>query len=53
MLVYFGVNGWWCVSFDGLEIAKFRAKADAQIFAVCCFESGHAERVTLASGEVI
>jgi len=53
MRVYRCGDGWWCVSKDGLEIAKFRNKADAQIYAVCCYDSGNASGVTLASGEVI
>jgi len=54
LMVYQGSCGWWYVSLDNQrEFAKFRYRADAQIFAVCCYEAGYASRVTLASGAVI
>ena len=48
-----GYSGWWCVSFDRLIIAKFRTLADANIYVLCCVDSGHAKQATLASGLVI
>jgi hypothetical protein len=53
MVVYQGSCGWWYVSLDKRELAKFLHKADAQIYAVCCYESGHATRVTLPSGTIL
>lgn len=48
-----GYSGWWCVSFDRMIIAKFRTLADANIYVLCCVDSGHAKQATLASGLVI
>ena len=47
------VCGWWYVSFDKMNIAKFRTQADANMYCQCCIASGHAEHATLASGLLI
>jgi hypothetical protein len=45
--------GWWCVGLDGFLVAKFATQCDANIYAQCCINSGHALHATLASGLVI
>lgn len=45
--------GWWYVSLDGRDIAKFGTRADANIYVLCCIESGHTKHATLASGLII
>lgn len=45
--------GWWCVSYDRVIIAKFRHAADANIYVLCCIDSGYTKHATLASGLVV
>jgi hypothetical protein len=45
--------GWWHVVLDGFLVAKFATQCDANIYAQCCINSGHALHATLASGLVI
>jgi hypothetical protein len=51
--IWHGSCGWWLLSLDGALIAKFSVQVDANMYASCCIESGHALHATLASGVVI
>jgi len=44
---------WWCVMLDGRPHARFAYRVDANLYCMCCIESGHIESATLASGLVI
>jgi len=48
-----GQCDWWCVSYDRMIIAKFRCAVDANIYVLCCLDSGHTKHAKLASGLVV
>ena len=46
-------NQWYCVMFGNRVVAKFREKADANIYCMWCIGHRNVESARLASGLVI
>ena len=46
-------NHWYCVMFGNRVVAKFREKADANIYCIWCIGHHNVQSARLASGLVV